>query len=104
MAKSYVADGALFKDAPLNDGKVHPIMHIALTVCGVKLNLAVWEKAVGKSGTVYWPVTGDYARNETRRLVDVTPVFGSAAAPEGQTSAPTPGEGNSPSGSDDLPF
>lgn len=48
MAKSYVADGALFKDAPINDGKVRPIMHVALTVCGVNLNLAVWPKK-GKS-------------------------------------------------------
>ena len=41
---NHIADGALFRDAPKNDGKVHPVMHIALTVAGVKLNLAVWPK------------------------------------------------------------
>ena len=108
MAKNYVADGALFKDAPINDGKVRPIMHVALTVCGVNLNLAVWPKKASQNGTVYWPVTGDYGRNETKRLVDVTPVMNASAAqavPQ-QTQQPTatqPAAADSGEGGD-LPF
>lgn len=108
MAKNYVADGALFKDAPINDGKVRPIMHVALTVCGVNLNLAVWPKKASQNGTVYWPVTGDYGRNETKRLVDVTPVMNasSAQAVPQQTQQPTdpqPAAADSGEGGD-LPF
>ena len=108
MAKNYVADGALFKDAPINDGKVRPIMHVALTVCSVNLNLAVWPKKASQNGTVYWPVTGDYGRNETKRLVDVTPVMNASAAqavPQ-QTQQPTatqPAAADSGEGGD-LPF
>ena len=108
MAKNYVADGALFKDAPINDGKVRPIMHVALTVCGVNLNLAVWPKKESPNGTVYWPVTGYYGRNETKRLVDVTPVMNASAAqavPQ-QTQQPTdpqPAAATSDEGGD-LPF
>ena len=65
-------DGALFRDAPANDGKRHPIMHLALEVLGVKMQVAVWPAETSKSGTTkYWPVTGDYARGETKRLVPV---------------------------------
>lgn len=97
---NHIADGALFRDAPKNDGKVHPVMHIALTVSGVKLNLAVWPKTTAKNGTTeYWPVSGDYANGEARRLVDVMPVFGSAAAPAAEGQSPT-GE----SSDDPLPF
>lgn len=108
MAKNYVADGALFKDAPINDGKVRPIMHVALTVCGVNLNLAVWPKKASPNGTVYWPVTGDYSRNETKRLVDVTPVMNASAAqtvaPQApQPTAPQPTVAASDEGGD-LPF
>lgn len=108
MAKNYVADGALFNDAKINDGKVRPIMHVALTVCGVNLNLAVWPKKESQNGTVYWPVTGDYGRNETKRLVDVTPVMNASAAqavPQQtqQPTAPQPAAADSVEGGD-LPF
>lgn len=87
MAKNCIAAGALFRDAPISDGKTRPVMHVALDVCGVKLTLAVWPKETGKSGTAYWPVTGEYARGEARRLVDVTPTVG-AAAQGGQAAPP----------------
>ena len=108
MAKNYVADGALFKDAPIKDGKVRPIMHVALTVCGVNLNLAVWPKKASPNGTVYWPVTGDYGRNETKRLVDVTPVMNASASQSvpqqtQQPTAPQPTVAASDEGGD-LPF
>jgi hypothetical protein len=65
-------DGALFKDAPANDGKKHPIMHLALEVLGVKMQVAVWPAETSKSGTTkYWPCSGSYARGETKRLVPV---------------------------------
>ena len=90
MAKAYVAEGALFRDAPVNDGKTRPVMHVALTVLGVKLDLAVWPKETGRNGTAYWPVTGQYGRNETRRLVDVLPVLGGGAPTEDGLSRPAP--------------
>ena len=92
MAKAYVAESALFRDAPVNDGKTRPVMHVALTVLGVKLDLAVWPKKTGRNGTDYWPVTGQYVRNETRRLVDVLPVLGGGAPTEDgpSRSAPEP--------------
>ena len=83
-------DGALFRDAPANDGKRHPIMHLALEVLGVKMQVAVWPAETSKSGTTkYWPVTGDYARGETKRLIPVVvanlpppnPGTGGAASP-----------------------
>lgn len=100
---NHIADGALFRDAPKNDGKVHPVMHIALTVAGVKLNLAVWPKTTAKNGTTeYWPVSGDYANGEQRRLVDVLPVIGSAAAP---AKAPEAATAEAAESSDEaLPF
>lgn len=113
MENAYVAEGALFRDAPVNDGKTRPVMHVALTVMGVKLNLAVWPKETGRNGTAYWPVTGQYGRNETRRLVDVLPVFGGVppTADGPSRSAPTPAgqkaaaPGAEKSGEDeDLPF
>ena len=65
-------DGALFKDEPRNDGKRYPIMHLALEVLGVKMQVAVWPAETSKSGTTkYWPCSGSYARGETKRLVPV---------------------------------
>jgi hypothetical protein len=65
-------DGALFKDEPKNDGKRYPIMHLALEVLGVKMQVAVWPAETSKSGTTkYWPCSGSYARGETKRLVPV---------------------------------
>ena len=81
-----IAKGALFQDPQIKDGKAHPLMHIALEVLGVKLNLAVWPQETSKGGTVYWPVTGEYSQREVRRLIDVTPVQG-AAQDKAQTSA-----------------
>ena len=64
-------DGALFKDAPANDGKRHPIMHLALEVLGVKMQVAVWPAEKSAKGVQYWPCSGSYARGETKRLVPV---------------------------------
>lgn len=105
MARNCIAAGALFRDAPISDGKTRPVMHVSLDVCGVKLTLAVWPKETGKSGTAYWPVTGEYARGEARRLVDVTPTVG-AAAQGGQAeppAAPASALGAAPA-AEDLPF
>ena len=87
MAKSHIADGALFKDPAINDGKVHPIMHMTLNVLGVNLNIAVWPKETSGRGTVYWPVTGDYSLKETKRLVDVTPVMNASVDTSGAATA-----------------
>ena len=113
MAKAYVAEGALFRDAPVNDGKTRPVMHVALTVLGVHLDLAVWPKETGRSGTAYWPVTGQYGRNETRRLVDVLPVLGGGTPTEDgpSRSAPEPAgrkaaapQAEKAGADEDLPF
>lgn len=64
-------DGALFRDAPATDGKTHPIMHLALEVLGVKMNVAVWPAQTSAKGQKYWPCSGQYDRNESRRLVPV---------------------------------
>ncbi len=78
-------DGALFKDAPVNDGKRHP------KVLGVKMQVAVWPAEKSTKGFQYWPVSGDYARNETKRLV---PVNVSAIQADPTQGAQTPtGEG-----------
>lgn len=80
-------DGALFKDAPANDGKRHPIMHLALEVLGVKMQVAVWPAEKSAKGVQYWPCSGSYARGETRRLVPV-------AVEQLPTAAPaTPNDG-----------
>lgn len=89
MAKAYVAEGALFRDAPVNDGKTRPVMHVALTVLGVKLDLAVWPKETGRNGTAYWPVTGQYGRNETGRPPWTSCRF-SAAGRRRRTARPVP--------------
>lgn len=103
MARNHIASGALFKDAPIKDGKTHPIMHITLEVLGVNLNLAVWPAQTSSKGTQFWPVSGDYSIKETRRLVDVTPVMNAAAAPDGAPAAPA--EGAEPAGDpESLPF
>lgn len=90
-----IAKGALFKDPPIKDGKAHPLMHIALEVLGVKLNLAVWPQETSKGGTVYWPVTGEYSQREVRRLVDVTLVQGATKA-QAQAAASTPAQTTAP--------
>ena len=73
-------------------------MHLALEVLGVKMQVAVWPSEKSAKGVQYWPVSGDYARNETRRLVPVNvegmrihysdsvagvPANGSATEPQG---------------------
>ena len=75
-------DGALFKDAPANDGKRHPIMHLALEVLSVKMQVAVWPAEKSAKGVQYWPCSGSYARGETRRLVPVTVELLPSAAPD----------------------
>ena len=90
-------DGALFKDAPVNDGKRHPIMHLALEVLGVKMHVAVWPAEKSTKGFQYWPVSGDYARNETKRLVPVNV----SAIQEGPSDGPTT---EPQGGADDCPL
>lgn len=96
-------DGALFKDEQRPaDGKRYPIMHLALEVLGVKMNVAVWpaEKSKGK-GVTYWPCSGDYARNETRRLVPVDV----AQLPQAVPAAATPPQPSAdPDSSTPIPF
>lgn len=106
MAKSHIAYGALFKDPEIKDGKTHPIMHMTLNVLGVNLNIAVWPKETSGRGTVYWPVTGDYALKETKRLVDVTPVMNASSTTSAATAAaPTVSEPvDAAKAKDDLPF
>ena len=103
-------DGALFKDEQRPaDGKRYPIMHLALEVLGVNMNVAVWpaEKSKGK-GVTYWPCSGDYARGETRRLVpvDVAGVrikyTNDVAA--GPVDAPAPQPSADPDTSTPIPF
>lgn len=88
-------DGALFRDPPANDGKRHPVMHLALEVLGVKMQVAVWPAEKSAKGVQYWPVSGQYARGEARRLVPVdisqVPAQG-APAPAGD-GAPAAQEG-----------
>lgn len=94
-------DGALFRDAPVNDGKRHPVMHLALEVLGVKMQVAVWPSEKSAKGVQYWPVSGDYARNETRRLVPVN-VSAIQAAP---TDGPANGSAaETQGGGEDVPF
>lgn len=94
-------DGALFKDAPANDGKRHPLMHLALEVLGVKMQVAVWPAETSKSGTTkYWPCSGTYARGETKRLVPVD-VSGVRIKYTGTTAAPG---GEQEPGGEDLPL
>ena len=89
-------DGALFRDAPVNDGKRHPVMHLALEVLGVKMQVAVWPSEKSAKGVQYWPVSGSYARNETKRLVPVN-VFAIQAAPaDGQATEPQGGADDCP--------
>jgi len=98
-------DGALFRDEPKNDGKRYPVMHLALEVLGVKMQVAVWPAETSKAGVKYWPVSGSYARGESKRLlpVDVAAVDMSKtlkATPDAP-GAPTQ-EGAADGG--DLPF
>ena len=79
----HTIDGALFKEGQRPaDGKRYPIMHLALEVLGVKMNVAVWSVETSKNGVKYWPCSGDYARSETRRLVPVTVEQLPTAAPD----------------------
>lgn len=106
MATSMIR-GAIFRHAPTPNedaSKQHPVYDIQLEIMGVKLRLAAWPQVASKTGTVkYMPISGDYARSETRRLVDVTPMMnaqqGGAAAPV-QATPPAA----SASVPDDLPF
>ena len=64
--------GALFRDEQRPaDGKRYPVMHLALEVLGVKMQVAVWPGEKSAKGAQYWPCSGSYARGETRRLVPV---------------------------------
>lgn len=84
-------DGALFKDAPANDGKRHPIMHLALEVLGVKMQVAVWPGEKSANGAQYWPCSGSYACGETRRLVQVAVEQLPTAAPAAPVDAQNDG-------------
>ena len=107
MANNSIVRGALFRHTPgpnEDASKQHPVYDIQLEVMGIKLRLAAWPQVASQSGNVkYMPISGDYARSETRRLVDVTPVMnaqqGGAAAPV-QATPPAA----SASVPDDLPF
>ena len=98
-------DGALFKDAPVNDGKRHPIMHLAIEVLGVKMNVAVWPAEKSTKGNQYWPVSGDYARNETRRLVPVNVEGMRIKYSDATAAGPANGPATEPQGGgEDVPF
>lgn len=103
MATSMIR-GAIFRHTPTANEdatKQHPVYDIQLEVMGVRLRLAAWPEVASKSGTVkYLPITGDYARGEVRRLVDVTPVMN---APQGGAASPAPAAAPAPD-PDDLPF
>jgi len=93
-------DGALFRDPPANDGKRHPVMHLALEVLGVRMQVAVWPAEKSVKGVQYWPVSGQYARGEARRLVpmEVAQVQAQGApGPDGQqaddSKAASPSDG-----------
>lgn len=73
MARNHIVTGAFFKDPPIQDGKQHPIGHMAIEVLGVKFNLAVWPSQTSQRGTKFCPVSGDYDLKETKRLIDITP-------------------------------
>lgn len=89
--------GAMFRHTPRageDPGKRHPIYDIQLEVMGVRLRLAAWPKEKSKGGTVeYLPISGEYAMNETKRLVDVAVTVGA-----GEKAAPAAGA------ADDLAF
>lgn len=107
MSQTSIIRGAIFRHTPSpneDPNKQHPVYDIQLEVLGVKLRLAAWPQVASQSGNVkHMPISGDYARSETRRLVDVTPVMnaqqGGAAAPV-QATPPAA----SASVPDDLPF
>jgi len=94
-------DGALFRDQPKADGKRYPVMHLALEVLGVKMQVAVWPAETSKtSGIKYWPASGTYARGETKRLVPVD-VSGVRIKYTDTTAAPG---GEQEPGGEDLPL
>ena len=105
MATSMIR-GAIFRHTPTANEdatKQHPVYDIQLEVMGVRLRLAAWPQVASQSGNIkYMPITGEYARSEIRRLVDVTPVMN---AQHGGAAAPAPA--TPPAGTsvpDDLPF
>ena len=107
MANNSIVRGAIFRLTPgpnEDASKQHPVYDIQLEVLGVKLRLAAWPQVASQSGTVkYMPISGDYARNETRRLVDVTPVMN---AQQGGAASPVPAAPVAAAASvpDDLPL
>lgn len=105
MATSMIR-GAIFRHAPTPNedaSKQHPVYDIQLEIMGVKLRLAAWPQVASKTGTVkYMPISGDYARGEIRRLIDVTPVMN---AQQGGAASPAPAAAPAaPADPDDLPF
>ena len=85
-------DGALFRDEQRpSDGKRYPVMHLALEVLGVKMQVAVWPGEKSAKGAQYWPCSGSYARGETRRLVPVAVQQLPTAAPAAPVDAPNDG-------------
>ena len=97
--------GAMFKHtarAGEDPNKKHPLYDIQLEIMGVKLTLAAWPKEKSKSGTVeYLPISGEYARNEAKRLIDVAV----AVAPFAGSGSAAPAAASDVAGDvDDLPF
>ena len=85
-------DGALFRDEQRPaDGKRYPVMHLALEVLGVKMQVAVWPGEKSAKGAQYWPCSGSYARGETRRLVPVVVEQLPTAAPAAPVDAQNDG-------------
>ena len=85
-------DGALFRDEQRPaDGKRYPVMHLALEVLGVKMQVAVWPGEKSAKGAQYWPCSGSYARGETRRLVPVAVEQLPTAATAAPVDAPNDG-------------
>ena len=78
-----VVRGAMFKHTPRageDPNKKHPLYDIQLEIMGVKLRLVAWPKEKSKTGAVeYLPISGDYARDELKRLVDVAVTVGGGA-------------------------
>ena len=106
-SQTSIIRGALFRHTPTPNedaSKQHPVYDIQLEVMGVKLRLAAWPQVASQSGTVkYMPISGEYARGEVKRLVDVTPVMN---AQQGGAASPVPAAPVTAAASvpDDLPF
>jgi hypothetical protein len=93
-----VVRGAIFKHTPRageDPNKKHPLYDIQLEIMGVKLRLAAWPKEKSKTGAVeYLPISGDYARDELKRLVDVAVTVGAGATAAASSNVET----------EDIPF